>query len=101
MVIKMECNMCDGSGYVVREDYVHDVLVKERCNSCLQEDRQKEEIYNNMRVLLASVSPQLLAQYLSQVIIHVGANKHSLDALEQQILAKNKTGLLSWVSLLE
>ena len=97
----MECNMCDGSGYIVSEDYVHDVLVKERCLSCLQEDRQKEDIVNNMKMLLASVSPQLLAQYLSQVIVHVGSKKHSLDALEQQILAKNKLGLLSWVSLLD
>ena len=97
----MECNECDGSGYILREDYAHDVMVKERCISCLQEDRQKEELVNNMRVLLASVSPQLLAQYLSQVIVHVGAKKFSLDALEQQILAKNKLGLLSWVSLLE
>lgn len=97
----MECNNCDGSGYILKEDFTHDIIVKERCMSCLFEERQKEELLERMRMLLAELSPQMLAHYVSQAIIHIAYAKNSEDALQEQLESKNKTGLLTWITCLE
>lgn len=97
----MECMNCNGTGYVNKEDHVHDVIVRERCVDCMLVEREKEELLSKMQILLASASPQMLARYASIAIIYAAYQKNSGDALEQQIQSKNKLGLLTWISTLE
>jgi len=95
----MKCNECDGSGYNVIEDMVHEVLVKERCVSCLQAEQQVADMMEDMKLLLASSSPQLLAYHLSKLIGSIALERGESDTLMQQIQSKNRMGVLSWTSL--
>ncbi len=97
----MECAKCNGTGYVNKEDYTHDVIIRERCIDCMLVEKEKQELLSRMEMLLASISPQMLARYVSIAIIHAAYQKHSADALEEQIQSKNKLGLLTWISTLE
>tara|TARA_R100000231_G_scaffold116274_1_gene86631 strand:+ start:945 stop:1238 length:294 start_codon:yes stop_codon:yes gene_type:complete len=97
----MECMNCNGTGYIYKEDKIHDVMVRVKCIDCMLEEKIKEELLSKMQILLASVSPQMLARYASIAIIHAAYQKDSADALEQQIQSKNKIGLLTWISTLD
>jgi hypothetical protein len=96
--MKNECNECEGVGYIIVEDNVHDVMVREKCLPCLHHEKQQEELFHEMRILLSSLSPQMLAHHLSKVIIKIAQDKHSEDAIREQLISKNKTGLLSWTT---
>ena len=42
--MKMECAKCNGTGYVNKEDYTHDVIIRERCIDCMLVEKEKQEL---------------------------------------------------------
>ena len=63
----MECAKCNGTGYVNKEDYTHDVIIRERCIDCMLVEKKSKNCFQGWKCFWPpSAHRCLLGMSLSQ-----------------------------------
>tara|TARA_R100000406_G_C3052030_1_gene108998 strand:+ start:362 stop:658 length:297 start_codon:yes stop_codon:yes gene_type:complete len=65
----MECNECNGTGWVKTWSYGHDVMIREQCYTCMAHEKHMQDLILEISKMLSNTSKQRLAKAFATKLI--------------------------------
>ena len=90
----MECEKCNGTGWVNTWCHGHDVMLKEQCYDCMAHERDKVQLGMEISKLLSTLSRERLAINLAQLLVELSDKHYDLTKLDELVAAKDKEGIM-------
>ena len=98
----MECEKCNGTGWVNTWCHGHDVMLKEQCYDCMAHERDKKDLMTELSKIVVNSSKQRMAMVLAGLLVDY-TDKYcagDFSNIEALVKTKDMEGIFMSISMM-